>query len=281
MASKIQVSEPTPGGLSSWTDSPLRHLTRLCIIFLQKLFESAPEGWFHWVEDDEHTEVIITKDMPIDTDVIHKRPVIVVVRSPVGWQGLGHDQLLYESMRTGERSYADMISGNLTFNCLARTPDESEVLAWLVSSHVWLLRRVLMKSGFHDIGQRMQIGAVTPPGQLVRGSGKEEVVNVPAFTTFQFGWGARVLEEDVPILDKIQAELTATAQAAYRPTNQLAEGGFGTALVQGDGNLVQFQNIKGSIRPPSIAGRPAQVTQVLGSSPGEPSTQRVDIEVEG
>jgi hypothetical protein len=248
---------------------------RLNILFLRELFKAAPKGHFHWEDDEEATEIIITKDVPVDEEVLHKRPVIAVVRSAVGWSGLGMDQLLHEEVKTGERSHVDMISGNLTYNCIARVPDEAEQIAWLVATHVWLLRRVLMKLGFHDIGQRCQVLSPTPPGALVQGAAKEETINVAAFTTFQFSWGAKVLEQDVPILRSVEANLTTAVQDAYRPSSTLMEGGWGTGLSQVDGRPVEFQNIKGNIRPPSIKGRPAQVTEVLSSRSGDPVTVTV------
>jgi len=253
---------------------------RICILFLQALYTSAPKGHFHWSDDDELSEILITKEVPIESDVVHKRPVIVLVRSPVAWQGLGLDQLDSESIKTGARDHVDMLSGNLTFNCLSAVPDEAEVIAWLTASHTWLLRRVLMKLGFHDIGQRMQIGSPTPPGQLVRGSSKSEIVNVPAFTTFQFGWGARVLEEDVPVLRQIETTLVASMLPAFRPTNTIMEGGWGTGLVQVDGSPIEFENMKRPIRSPTVRGRPATVTQVLGNDPS-PLTQRIIIDDKG
>lgn len=271
MPDDVIPSAPLPSGpLSSWSTSPLRHLQRLTLLFLRELFKAAPEGYWHWEDDEEKTEIIITKDVPVEEAVVMKRPVIALVRSGVGWSGLGLDQLLHENVKTGERTHVDMISGNLTFNCLARVPDEAEDIAWLVSTHIWLLRRVLLKLGFHDIGQRCQVLAPTPPGVLVQGAAKEETINVPAVTPFQFSWGAKVLEQDVPLLASVEARLTVAVNDAYKPTNIKMPGGWGTGLSQVDGNPVEFQNIKGNVRPPYIKGRPAQVTEVISSRKGDP-----------
>jgi hypothetical protein len=255
-------------------------MVRLSILFLQELFKAAPRGYYHWDENDEETEIIFTKETPVDQDVVHKRPVVAIVRSNVGWQGIGMDQLRYQNTQTGEREHVDMLSGHLTFNCLTREGDESEQIAWLVASHTWILRRVLLKLGFHDIGQRFQIGAQQPPGQLVQGSSKSEIINVPATSSFQFHVGARVLEQDVPVLGEIEANVTAAMASAYRATNARA-GLSGTGLVQADGNPVEYQNIKGRIRPPSIRGRPATITQVVGSNrPSEPTSVTVKVEAD-
>jgi len=272
MSDEVIPSAPlSPGALSSWSTSPLRHLQRLTLLFLRELFKAAPEGYWHWEDDEEKTEIIITRDVPVEEAVVMKRPVIALVRSAVGWSGLGMDQLLHEDVRTGERTHVDMMSGNLTFNCLARVPSEAEDIAWLVASHVWLLRRVLLKLGFHDIGQRCQVFAPSPPGSLVQGAAKEETINVPAVTPFQFSWGAKVLEEDVPVLQAVETRLTAAVGDAYKPTNIRMSEGWGTGVSQVDGNPVEFQNIKGNVRPPSIRGRPAQVTEVLSSQKGDPA----------
>lgn len=283
MPDKIQTAAPNePGHISSWEDSPLNHLVRLTLLFLQSLFGSAPTGHFRWDEDEELSELILTKEFPMDSEVLHKRPAIIPVRSTAAFNGIGMDQLEYENQRTGERSHVDMVSGNLTFNCLSRVRDESEQIAWLSAKHIWLLRRVLLKLGFHDIGQRFQIGSPGPPGELVHGASKSEIICTPAWTSFQFHTSAKVLEEDVPILQKLEADLTARVAASYRPTNIKQEGGWGTGLVQVGGGPVEFQNIKGRIRAPSIRGRPATVTQVLGSNrPTEPLTIKVNIESDG
>jgi hypothetical protein len=249
-------------------------------LFLQELFKAAPSGYYHWEEDDQETEIIFTKEVPVDTDVIHKRPVVAVVRSTAAWSGLGMDQLHYENAATGERTHVDMISGHLTFNCLTREGDESEQVAWLIANHMWLLRRVLLKLGFHDIGQRFQIGGQGPPGQLVQGSSKSEIINVPAITSFQFSVGSRVLEEDAVLLQGIEANITASLQPSDRPTNLRAQLD-GTGLVHGDGSPVEYQNVGTSIRPPSINGRPATITQVIGSNrPADPLTVTVEVDAD-
>ena len=280
MSDKVQVAGPTSedGCISSWSESPLRHMVRLAILFCQKLFQAAPRGYYHWEEDDQETEIIFTREVPVDQETIHKRPVVAVVRSTAGWQGLGMDQLLHENAKTGERKHVDMISGHLTFNCLTREGDESEQIAWLIANHMWLLRRILLKLGFHDIGQRFQVGGQGPPGQLVQGSSKSEIINVPAITSFQFSVGSSILEQDTPILSEIEANIEASLPEVYRVT-QARSSLSGTGLVYGSGHPVEYPNILGGLRPPTVNGRPAEVTQVIGSNlPAEPVGVKIIVD---
>lgn len=280
MADKVQVAGPTSenGCISSWSESPLRHMVRLAVLFCQKLFQAAPRGYYHWEEDDQETEVIFTREVPVDQETIHKRPVVAIVRSTAGWQGLGMDQLQSENAKTGQRTHVDMISGYLTFNCLAREGDESEQIAWLIANHMWLLRRVLLKLGFHDIGQRFQIGGQGPPGQLVQGSSKSEIINVPAITSFQFSVSSTIVEEGSPIVAELEANIVASLPEAYRPTPARSSLS-GTGLVLGSGLPVEYPNILASLRPPTVNGRRAEVTQVIGSNlPAEPVGVKVLID---
>jgi len=194
-----------------------------------------------------------------------------------GWSGLGMDQLHQLNTRTGAETHVDMLAGNLTFNCLSRVADEAEDLAWLVSSHVWLLRPILMKVGFHDIGQRMQIGSASPPGQLVQGAPTEEVTVVPAFTSFQFGWGGKITEQDTHVIREVTLQLEARLHEVLQPTPQYAGGGVGTGLVQSDGRPVESRSVVGALRFPAGTRVRRIRPQRDAEPPGEPWTITVKI----
>jgi hypothetical protein len=95
-----------------------------------------------------------------------------------------------------------MISGNMTFNCISRVAEEAEQIAWLVSRHFWILRRILQKCGFHDIGQRTSIGSVSPPGALIAGD-PGEIRNVPTTVPFHFQWTESVTPTNLILLEQI------------------------------------------------------------------------------
>jgi len=278
----VSVSVPTvapaPRG-SSWAENPLEHLVRLCLIFLQELWKEAPPGNFKWDPDETMTELLITDDAPIEPEVIEKRPAIVSVLSQCGWAGIGLDQLQSLSIRTGERVHTDMISGNITMNCLSRVKTEAQLIAWVTANHFWVLKYILMKLGFHKIGEQTQILAASPPGALISGDTEAEIVNVAVVIPYHFQHSVTVSEEGLRVLNRIEQTITVMMANPSKPTNQLAEGGWGTGLYQSDGKRAEFQNMKGrNIRPPTFRGRPLAPRNYIGGGKADPPLQ-VTVEI--
>lgn len=270
MSVSVPTVAPSPKG-SSWAENPLEHLVRLCIIFAQELWKEAPTGNFKWDPDETVSEILITDDAPLEPEVIEKRPAIVSVRSQCGWAGIGLDQLQNLSIKTGERVHTDMISGNLTLNCLSRVKTEAELIAWVTANHFWVLKYVLMKCGFHKIGEQIQVLSASPPGAIISGDTEGEIINVPVVIPFHFQHSVTVSEEGLRVLNKIEQTITVQMANPSHPTNQLAEGGWGTGLYQADGKRAEFQNMKGrNIRPPTFRGRPLQPRNYPGSGKANP-----------
>lgn len=275
MSVSVPTVSPAPKG-SSWADNPLEHLVRLCLIFLQELWKEAPSGNFKWDADETASEIVITDDAPIEPQVVEKRPAIVSVRSQCGWAGIGLDQLESLSIKTGERVHTDLISGNITLNCLSRIKTEAELVAWVTANHFWVLKYILMKLGFHKIGEQIQIGAASPPGAIISGDTEGEIICVPVVIPFHFQHTVKVSEEGLRVLNKIEQTITVEMASPSRPTNQLFEGGWGTALFQQDGKRVEFQNMKGgNIRPPTFRGRPLRPRNYPGGGKADPPLQAV------
>lgn len=266
MSASIQTSAPN-SEMSSWQESPLFHLTRLCVIFSQQVFNSAPKGCLHWDEDETASEIIIGGSAPIHTDTLEKRPCVVAVRSQCGWAGIGLDQMRDLDIKTGARVVTDMISGNMTMNCISRVEAEADQIAWVLSQNFWVLRYVLLKLGFHDIGQRIQVLAPSPPGQLIQGDTEGEMINVPVVIPFHFQHTVTVQEQGLDLLKKMEMTLATRSPELIRPTNMRTP--WGTALIQVDGNPTEHQNIKGRVNHPAIRGRPLQPVDRpdVGSSP--------------
>lgn len=266
MSSRVQTSAGLPDSdISSWGEDPLTHVTRLCLVFLQQVFKSAPDGHYRWDEDEDLTQIIIQDEAPIDAEVVNKRPAIVSVLSGIQWAGIGLDQIRDLDLRTGARVHTDMISGNITFNCLSRVKAVARQLGWLVGRHFWILRRTLLLAGLHDIGQRIMTGAVSPPGAVISGDAKE-IRMVSTTVPFHFQWTERISETNLHVLREVTAVLNTIPRQVIRATEHELPGGFGTALYDVDGNKVSFQNIKGNIRPPSMRGR------VLVTEPARPGS---------
>ena len=258
--------------ISSWGENPLFHLTRLCLIFLQELFKNAPEGSnFKWDEDDELTRLYITDETPINNEVIEKRPAIASTRSGFAWAGLGLDQLRNERIRTGEQVFTDMLSGHITFNCMCRVAVESEYLAWIVSRHIWIFRHLLMKLGFHKIGEGQQILGRTPAGALISGDTEGEIINVPVVVPVHFQWTEKVQEKDLPLMNSVETSLLATmARRISEPHSKPPLSG--TAVRP---RITDYK--KGIINPPSIKGKLIEPTEQLPG--GQPDPDGITIKV--
>lgn len=281
MSSTVQTSEAAPRGpTSSWGEDPLTHTTRICLVFLQQIFKSAPRGHYQWDEDEEHTQIIIQDEAPIDAEVVNKRPAIVSVMSGVQWAGIGLDQIRDLNLRTGSRVHTDMISGNMTFNCLSRVKTSCRQIGWLVGRHFWILRRILHLAGFHDIGQRIHVGAVSPPGAIISGD-PGEIRNVPVTVPFFFQWTEQVTEHNLQVLNAVTTNLGVASNRTIRTTDHELPGGTGTAITDSTGNYVRFPNIRG----PGMRGRQL-ITQPVDEiiepeRPGSnPSDEPLNITVE-
>lgn len=286
MTASVPITTPAPTG-SSWVDNPLEHLVRLCLIFLQELWKEAPPGNFKWDPDEIVSELLITDDAPLEPEVIEKRPAIVSVLSQCGWAGIGLDQLQNLSIRTGERIHTDLISGNITLNCLSRVKTEAQLIAWVTANHFWVLKYILMKLGFHKIGEQTQILAASPPGALISGDTEAEIVNVAVVIPFHFQHSVTVNDTGLKVLERIENTITVSMANPSRPTNQLMAGGWGTGLYQqssGGAQRAQFQNMKGNIRPPTFRGRPLTAVvpgnYIGGGKADPPVTQTVVIDEE-
>jgi|PlaIllAssembly_1097288.scaffolds.fasta_scaffold00058_9 hypothetical protein len=234
---------------SSWAETPLVHVDRLCLSFLQGLFSKAPKGHFHWNADDKDTDINITLDSPVETDVVNKRPTIVAVRAPVGFAGIALDQFQTMDLHTGTRTHTDLISGHMTFNCLTRRVLTGETLSWLVARHLWILRRLMLQRGFHDFGQRIQIGAPSPPGAIISGAVESEIVNVAVVVPFSFQWTDVITPLGFSLLQELEATITMPPVAVHTMPTQTAEGGSPGPGLRGTATGARNSNRVGIRKP--------------------------------
>jgi hypothetical protein len=256
---------------SSWAENPLFHISRVCLGFLQGLFSEAPKGCFHWVADREQSEIVITDDLPIDYDVVNKRPAIASVRSATAFGNVAMDNMMETNLKTGSRLCTDLISGHITFNCLSRTKVEADNLGWLVGRHIWIFRHVFLRSGFHEFGLGIQIGAPSPAGLLVSGAGDTEILTVPVTSPFRFQWTERITplntttvgSMEFTMCSRIQA-LTGITEAAEGP-GSTGPGMRGTAIgARYSNQMNSLRSSRGRIRGPSIRGRVIQRAPMPG-----------------
>ena len=187
MPSKVQVARPT-GGFpgSSFKYTPLRHVRVLVTSFLQGLFAGAPPGSFRWSLDEQTTEIIIRSDAPINTETIAKRPAINTTIGTVQFYSLGMDDMYSYDFDLDRKTKVVLVPGTISINCCSRVDIECHDLAWVVAEHIWLLRELLLKAGFFEIGRGIQIGPPSPPGSIISGDQADEWFCSTVSVPFQF-----------------------------------------------------------------------------------------------
>lgn|GEM_PF-1864618 len=236
--------------LVNWAEQPLLLIRKTCLSFLQGLFQQAEAGCFRWLENLEETEIVITDESPIKLDVVGKRPCISTVRGAVAWGKTSLDEMQTKSMSSGQRKHSDLVSGTMTINCCSREPLESEYVAWIVGSHTWLLRRLVMKyTPVHEFGRGQTIGAPSPAGAIVVGDTEAEWVCTPVMIPFFLQISAKVTPLGLTLLKEIEANLSIRGGPQVGPTEvrRISAGG-----PPPEPQVEEEVNI----RPPTIRGRP-------------------------
>lgn len=184
MPSRVHSTNPT-GGFpgSSFKYTPLRHVRVLLVSFVQGLFAEAPVGNYRWSLDDEKTEIIIRDENPIHVRVIGMRPAITFTIGACQFYSLGMDDLYTYDASIDRKVKTVLVPGTMSINCCSRVDLEAHDLAWVISEHIWLLRDLLLKAGFFEIGRNIQIGPPTPAGSIVSNDSADEwycsTVSVP------------------------------------------------------------------------------------------------------
>lgn len=187
MPGKISRTSGSPGFPgSSFTYGPLRHVRVLFVSFVQGLFAEAPPGCYRWCEDLQTTEIVIQDSNTLNQDVIGKRPLITFTRGPIQFYSLGLDDLETYDFRSGTKQKGVLIPGTMAINCCSRSDLESEQIAWIVAEHLWLLRELLIRQGFFDIGRSIQIGSPSDAGQIIQNDQGEEWYATAVSVPYQF-----------------------------------------------------------------------------------------------
>lgn len=175
MPSRVHTTNPT-GGFpgSSFKYTPLLHVRVVLTSFLQGLFAEAPPGNYRWSVDEEQTEIIIRDENPIHVQTLQMRPAITLTIGPCQFYSLGLDDMFTYDFSLDRKVKAVLVPGSTTINCCSRVDIEAHNLAWVVSEHIWLLRQLLMKAGFFEIGRNIQIAPPSQAGSIVTGDGADE-----------------------------------------------------------------------------------------------------------
>src|SRR5690606_8972546 len=115
-----------------------------------------------------------TDEMPLSLETLGDRPGITFTRAPVSFSQLGFDDMLQQDARTGRKTKSLLVPGTMLIHCCARVHLESEHLAFIAAEHLWLLRDLLMKAGFYDVGRNLSIGVTTQAGEIIANDQGEE-----------------------------------------------------------------------------------------------------------
>jgi hypothetical protein len=168
---------------SSFRYTPLEHVRTLFISFVQGLFAAAPPGQYHWVSDEDHTEIIIRDENPIHVNKYGQRPCINFTSGPIQFYHVGMDDLIGYDFSLAKKEKGFLVPGTMSINCCSRTDIEAHNLAWVVAEHIWLLRELFLKKGFFELGRGIGVSPPSGPGSVVANDSGDEwycsTVSVP------------------------------------------------------------------------------------------------------
>jgi hypothetical protein len=208
MPSKPTVTNPRGEyPLSSFKDEPLLQLRVLYNSFVTGLFAAASRGSFHWCEGEE-SEIFITDEHPVKSEIIGARPCVSFTRSPVQFYSLGSDDMLDFKFEDSRKTKSVLIPGTMSINCSSRSDLESESVAWKVAEHLWLLRECLMGTDlFFEIGRQVQISSPSPAEGIVTMDGGDEWYCTTVTSPFQFPRTSRVTPLNCHVLKGIEIQI--------------------------------------------------------------------------
>lgn len=198
----------------------------ILIRFLQEYFslQTPGEGMFYFAKgitegdlgptDEENTEVIITDAGSLGTDVVEKRPAIVLARGPFAYANTALDNFLGSEEVNDKRTHTDLLTGSFVINCVSRNGLEAEKLALLVAKAIRIHRRRIQLAGFFQIGQRIRIGSESPANSIVSGDSEEDFIAVPVTFPVYYQETFSVQSSATTL-----AKITATVYAVARKFN--------------------------------------------------------------
>ena len=205
-------------------EDPLFHFTRVYLLFLQGLFKQFPSGCYKWAEHEDDSEIAITDQAPIPRARIEQRPGIVTMRGPAQYANISLDNMRNVDRKTGMKERTDLVACTMTINCIAKEGIEAQRIAWIVMRHLRSFKTLIQRSGIHKVGDNVSVGPETPAGALVQPEPDTELVNVVVQSPFFFQWTERVTPTDAPLVQSIEAHMSAgTLPPAAVTTNAWVE----------------------------------------------------------
>lgn len=255
-----------PQGVS---EDALTHYLRRFTRFLQVVFATFEDGSYRWCPDDKKTNIIIQGEGTVNKEVVEKRPAIIVSRGPMQWGNLTMDQfsgpLLGRDPITGQRTfvpnlnpytgskrYTDLNSSTITYNVLSREGLEAQRIAGICAYATRTLKKPLMRTGIHRVGEDITIGPESAPGSIVQPD-TTEIVAVAVQVPFYFQVTYTISPKDKLLLKQVDMALNSdTGYPAPGAEPITIPTGDGTNSVVGySKTLVLSQTVSaGEFKPP-------------------------------
>jgi hypothetical protein len=199
---------------SGYAEDPLAYYTNVFARFLQLIFATFPKGSYHWSDDDNQTDLLITDQSPITQEAVEKIPHIVVMRGAANPSGLALNLFQGADAESGRRDFTDLVSSVMTLTAISREGREAQRLASICRTYIRAFRRDLYRGGnIHFIGN-IAVGPESSPGSMVTGdkTGTAVQVIVPFF--YQDFWSVEPV--DKLLLKGIDLRVTSQAVAGIK-----------------------------------------------------------------
>jgi len=198
--------------------------------------------------------------------------------------------MLSYDLRDNSKKRGCLIVGNMIVNCCARVPLESEQLAYIVAEHLSVLRDMLHRWGFFDIGRNISIGSPSAPGSIIQNDSADEWFVTTMTSPFQLNRMSKTLPLEKPMVSAIETrmngQLTPISSSAvpytssgnlpynvakdYQTSSELREGPIADDIQTLPHPLnpavrVTIRPVRAgdpAIRPPSLRGRAIPIIRV-------------------
>lgn len=230
MSTEIDMQFPLQG--KGTTEQLHREAVLQCarvhyIEFLQYLFYFRSPGHLHWNAAEDLSEIDITNETPIRSEVLQRRPAIALTRSPAVMFHMGfNDDTETVDLQSGAVRRTVFLLGQMMINCVAKMPQESENIAAWVWEQLWAQRHLLIKRyGFYEVGRQLGLGSPSPAGSLVSADGAEEYFVTTISSPFQIIRSVQVTPLGVTIFKGATVNLRQRMATSRRPAVSASSAG--------------------------------------------------------
>jgi hypothetical protein len=193
---------------------PTLRVVRHLISFLQWRFSLLPVGAYHWQPEDQESvegtksEIYIAGDTPLPAQAIGERPAITVLRSQLQFQGVGIGDMAFHNLRTGGKTYMDLLPTTICINVLSRLAFVSERLAFFVQDQIFSLREEIVRNEkcILSLGPRTTMAPPSPAGSLID-SVESDWINVALYMPTYLQHSTSFTPINVPVLEKVDVKV--------------------------------------------------------------------------